>query len=139
MWNDLLLPEDNTFPAIAYGARGAGLWQQTVEEPDAALTAAVGAGRARVLQQLDTPRNTGELAERLGMTAGNISIHIARLREVTVSSCPSLTPSLTVLGAIWNQTSSVEIASMSISTWPTIPFVSTQTSGPARSRRRRIA
>jgi DNA-binding transcriptional ArsR family regulator len=81
MWNDLLLPEAGASLAIAYGARGGGLWRQTIEEPGAALIAAVGAGRARVLQQLETPRNTGELAERLSMTPGNISIHIARLRE----------------------------------------------------------
>ncbi len=81
MWNDFTVPETDAYPTISYGVRGGGLWRQTVEEQGTALAAAMGAGRAQVLQQLETPRNTGELAERLGVTAGNISSHIARLRE----------------------------------------------------------
>lgn len=83
MWKDIMLPEhdDPDGLTIAYNARGAGLWSQEAESPDAMLIAAFGEGRARVLQLLDTPRNTGDLAERLSVTPGNISLHIARLRE----------------------------------------------------------
>jgi hypothetical protein len=83
MWNDLLLPDEARpgVPVIGYSARGAGLWTHQAEAPDAALTAMLGAGRAGVLVQLTTPLSTSELAERLGVTPGNISLHIARLRE----------------------------------------------------------
>lgn len=81
MWHDFLLPSTDwlDIPVLAYSARGAGLWTQQAEEPSAALTAAFGAGRASVLRQLGTPLSTSELAERLGVTPGNISLHIARL------------------------------------------------------------
>ena len=81
MWNDTLLPEDDIDLVIGYGARGAGLWTHAVEDPTATLVAALGAGRAAVLCQLVTPLSTGELAERLAVTPGNISLHMARLRE----------------------------------------------------------
>jgi DNA-binding transcriptional ArsR family regulator len=83
MWNDLPLPDQDSpgGPVIGYSARGAGLWGHQAEEPEAALIAAFGAGRASVLRQLTTPTSTGELAKRLNVTPGNISLHIARLRE----------------------------------------------------------
>lgn len=83
MWNDLVLPDEAgpEVPVIAYGARGAGLWTHEPEAPAAALAAAFGDGRAAVLAQMTTPRSTSELAERLKVTPGNISLHIARLRE----------------------------------------------------------
>ena len=81
MWNDVVLPSPDRSPIIAYGARGAGLWTQQAEEPEAALAAAFGAGRAAVLRQLTAPRSTSELAEALGVTPGNISLHIARLHK----------------------------------------------------------
>lgn len=83
MWNDLLLPdhEKRSDAVIGYSARGAGLWTHQAEAPEAALVAMLGAGRAGVLRQLVTPLSTTELAERLAVTPGNISLHIARLRE----------------------------------------------------------
>ncbi len=83
MWKDIMLPEhdDPDGLTVAYSARGAGLWSQEVESPDAMLIAAFGEGRARVLALLETPRSTGDLAERLDVTPGNVSLHIARLRE----------------------------------------------------------
>lgn len=83
MWNDLLLPDEEKpgIPVIGYSARGAGLWTHQAESPEAALIAMLGAGRASILNQLTTPLSTTELAERLAVTPGNISLHIARLRE----------------------------------------------------------
>ncbi|MAS37501.1 MAG: ArsR family transcriptional regulator [Anaerolineaceae bacterium] len=81
MWNDMLLPEQEVSPVIGYHARGAGLWTQQAEEPEAALIAAFGAGRAAVLRQLTTPLSTSDLAERLNVTPGNVSLHMTRLRE----------------------------------------------------------
>jgi hypothetical protein len=81
MWNDVLVPEDSVNPVIGYNPRGSGLWTHTAETPGEALIATLGAGRAAVLRQLITPQSTSELAERLNVTAGNISLHIARLRE----------------------------------------------------------
>lgn len=81
MWNDVQLPENNVDPVIGYNVRGAGLWSQSAETPGEALIAALGAGRAAVLRQLTTPLSTSELAERLDVTAGNISLHMTRLRE----------------------------------------------------------
>lgn len=83
MWNDLLLPDEEKagIPVIGYSVRGAGLWTHQAESPEAALIAMLGAGRAAVLVQLTTPLSTTEIAERLGVTPGNISLHIARLRE----------------------------------------------------------
>ncbi len=83
MWNDLLLPDEakSDGTVIGYSARGTGLWTHQAESPEAALVAMLGAGRAKVLRQLTTPTSTSELAERLHVTSGNISLHIARLRE----------------------------------------------------------
>jgi len=66
---------------IIYRARGLGLWQQ--EEPDRnpSLEIALGAGRARVLQLLTTPANTGEIARKLHITAGAASQHLSRLND----------------------------------------------------------
>ncbi|MBZ0303173.1 MAG: helix-turn-helix domain-containing protein, partial [Anaerolineae bacterium] len=82
-WNDILVPEkdERRCPVIAYSVRGGGLWSHQAEEPSEALIAALGEGRANVLRQLTTPRSTSELAQRLEVTPGNISLHIARLRE----------------------------------------------------------
>ncbi len=68
-------------PMLIYGARGAGLWRQETLEPDESLEKALGAGRARVLEVLATPSNTGELARKLHITAGAVSQHLSRLNQ----------------------------------------------------------
>ncbi len=68
-------------PMMIYGARGAGLWRQETLEPDESLEKALGAGRARVLEVLATPSNTGELARKLHITAGAVSQHLSRLNQ----------------------------------------------------------
>ncbi len=68
-------------PMIIYGVRGMGLWQQNAPETSYSLEIALGAGRARVLQALMLPANTGEVARRLEISAGAVSQHLSRLGE----------------------------------------------------------
>jgi DNA-binding transcriptional ArsR family regulator len=67
-------------PALLYSPRGvANLWSSAPPPPDA-LRHLVGDGRARVLSTLVIPRTTTEIARQLGLTAGAISQHLARLQ-----------------------------------------------------------
>jgi DNA-binding transcriptional ArsR family regulator len=67
---------------LIYGARGSGVWQQdTSDEEDQSLELALGTGRAKVLQVLATPSNTGEVARRLQISSGAVSQHLSRLRN----------------------------------------------------------
>jgi DNA-binding transcriptional ArsR family regulator len=68
-------------PMIIYGPRGLGLWGQDSAEANPALEVALGEGRARVLQELVRPTNTGEIARRLQVSAGAVSQHLNRLNE----------------------------------------------------------
>lgn len=71
-------------PALLYSPRGvANLWSSAPSAPDA-LRHLVGGGRARVLSTLVIPRTTTELARQLGMTAGAVSQHLARLQRAGV-------------------------------------------------------
>ena len=74
--------EDKVPSMLVYGARGMGVWQQAISEaPDQSLELALGTGRARVLQTLSTPSNTGEVAWRLDISSGAVSQHLNRLRS----------------------------------------------------------
>lgn len=69
-------------PMIIYGARGAGLWYSTgLPEPEGALRAVFGDARAALLQALNMPGHTSELAQRLGITSGAVSQQLAKLNE----------------------------------------------------------
>jgi DNA-binding transcriptional ArsR family regulator len=68
-------------PMVIYIARGLGLWDQRIRENNTALELALGEGRARVLQELSQPSNTGELAQRLQISAGAVSQHLSRLNQ----------------------------------------------------------
>jgi DNA-binding HxlR family transcriptional regulator len=69
-------------PMVIYGARGIGLWfRRNLPEPEKALQLALGAGRAKVLQALQTPTPTGELARQLKVTSGAISQQLHRLQK----------------------------------------------------------
>ena len=69
-------------PMIVYPARGAGLWYSAAQ-PDAeqSLQLLLGAGRAKLLVALQTPGHTTELAQRLSVTSGAVSQHLAKLNE----------------------------------------------------------
>lgn len=66
---------------ILYTPRGVGLWNYEKPPTDAALEIALGTGKARLLQVLATPMNTGELAQSLSLTAGAVSQQLKRLHQ----------------------------------------------------------
>jgi DNA-binding transcriptional ArsR family regulator len=67
-------------PTVIYPARGiATLWEEGDRAP-AGLARVIGEARARLLQQLDAPRSTTELARRTGLTPGGASQHLTALR-----------------------------------------------------------
>jgi hypothetical protein len=69
-------------PMLLYQSRGTGLWwKESTPTPDQSLEIALGEGRARVLRTLAMPLNTGEIAQRLQMTAGAASQHLNRLNQ----------------------------------------------------------
>lgn len=68
-------------PMLVYHARGVGLWRQREPETNESLEIALGTGRARVLQSLTTPLNTGEIARLLNITSAGVSQHLARLQQ----------------------------------------------------------
>ena len=64
-------------PWLAYPARGsATLFAAAPQTGSAALTALIGAPRARILRQLDEPTPTSELARRLRVTPSAVSQHL---------------------------------------------------------------
>ena len=70
-------------PTLAYPARGVGMLWSPEEAPSAseALERLVGRTRATLLNALDSPRSTTELAGELGLTAGGVSQHLTVLRD----------------------------------------------------------
>jgi DNA-binding transcriptional ArsR family regulator len=75
--------EPEWHPMILYGVRGAGLWDQQsqTQRTSRSLELALGSGRARVLQTLTTPLNTGEIARTLEISSGAVSQHLNRLQQ----------------------------------------------------------
>ena len=68
-------------PTLVYPARGVGLlWEPAPEEPTEALAGLVGRKRAELLEALDAPASTTELAARLEVSAGGVSQHLSALR-----------------------------------------------------------
>jgi DNA-binding transcriptional ArsR family regulator len=70
-------------PTVAYPARGIGMLWSPEEAPSApeALERLVGRTRATLLNALDSPRSTSELARELGLTPGGVSQHLTVLRD----------------------------------------------------------
>jgi DNA-binding transcriptional ArsR family regulator len=68
-------------PTVIYPARGVGLLWESASAPDGALAKVVGRSRAQLLGDLDAPRSTTDLADRLGMTPGGVSQHLTALRD----------------------------------------------------------
>ncbi|GAB1821005.1 ArsR/SmtB family transcription factor [Herbidospora sp. RD11066] len=69
-------------PTVTYPARGlATLWERDVPPDPGALAAVIGAPRARILAELNTPLSTTELGRRLGLPLASVSEHLAKLRE----------------------------------------------------------
>jgi DNA-binding transcriptional ArsR family regulator len=69
-------------PSLIYVPRGAAkLWVSAKYPVEDALAAALGSGRAAVLEGLAVPRTTTELARQLGLSPGTASEHLSRLRR----------------------------------------------------------
>jgi DNA-binding transcriptional ArsR family regulator len=69
-------------PALAYPARGIGmLWSPEQLAPPDALEKLLGRTRASLLDALDSPRSTTELAGALSLTPGGVSQHLSILRD----------------------------------------------------------
>jgi DNA-binding transcriptional ArsR family regulator len=74
-------------PTLRYPARGvAELWVDRKVSPSTALVGVLGAGRARLLTELDSPASTKDLAERTGLTPGGVSQHLTALRAAGLLS-----------------------------------------------------
>jgi DNA-binding transcriptional ArsR family regulator len=72
---------------VIYPARGVGmLWEPEAPAPPDALAKVLGSSRAAILEALDRPRSTTELARVLGLTAGGVSQHLAVLRAAGLVS-----------------------------------------------------
>ena len=71
-------------PTLLYPARGVALWWESAREAPPQLSGLIGATRARILAALDAPQSTTELADRLGVTPGGISQHLAVLTAAAV-------------------------------------------------------
>ncbi len=75
------MTEEPWQPTVIYPARGVALLWESSSPPDGALAKVLGRSRAQLLADLDAPRSTTDLAERLGMTAGGVSQHLSALRD----------------------------------------------------------
>lgn len=74
-------------PTLRYPPRGIGdLWTERATSPSAALVGVFGAGRARLLAELDNPASTTALAARTGLTAGGVSQHLTALKAAGLVS-----------------------------------------------------
>ena len=68
-------------PTLIYPARGiATLWEEGAHAPDG-LVRLLGATRAAVLANLDAPRSTSEVAQRLAISPAGASHHLTTLRD----------------------------------------------------------
>jgi DNA-binding transcriptional ArsR family regulator len=68
-------------PMFIYGARGAGQRKSQDLQPEEAMEITLGASKARILQALVEPINTGQLAEMLHLTAGSVSQQMGKLTQ----------------------------------------------------------
>jgi DNA-binding transcriptional ArsR family regulator len=74
-------------PTLIYPARGlALLWEPGAAEAPGALAAVIGETRARLLEALEAPRSTTELARRLALTPGAVSKHLSALHAAGLAT-----------------------------------------------------
>jgi DNA-binding transcriptional ArsR family regulator len=75
------MTEEPWQPTLIYPARGVALlWEEAQAAPEA-LAKVVGRSRAALLADLDAPRTTTDLAQRLDMTPGGVSQHLSVLKD----------------------------------------------------------
>lgn len=86
-WPRVFVKVDDRWPTVVrYPCRAVGsLWNRSpIGTSD--LGAVLGRSRARLLDELDTPASTNELARRTGLAAGGVSAHLAKLRAADLVS-----------------------------------------------------
>jgi DNA-binding transcriptional ArsR family regulator len=77
--------DDPWQPTLAYPPRGlATLWESEAPTPDRALAELVGGSKAAILQALEIPMTTTDLAARVGVTPGAVSQQLAQLRRAGI-------------------------------------------------------
>ena len=75
------MTEEPWQPTVIYPARGVALlWEEAAPAPEA-LAKVLGRSRAALLADLDAPRTTTDLAQRLDMTPGGVSQHLSALKD----------------------------------------------------------
>ncbi len=75
------MTEEPWQPTLIYPARGVALlWEEAAPAPEA-LSKVLGKSRAALLADLDAPRTTTDLAQRLDMTPGGVSQHLSALKD----------------------------------------------------------
>ena len=75
------MTEEPWQPTVIYPARGVALlWEEAAQAPEA-LAKVLGRSRAALLADLDAPRTTTDLAQRLEMTPGGVSQHLSVLKD----------------------------------------------------------
>jgi DNA-binding transcriptional ArsR family regulator len=73
-------------PTLGYPARGiATLWEKGARAPDG-LVRPLGATRATVLADLDAPRSTADVAQRLSIRPAGASHHLTTLRDAGLTT-----------------------------------------------------
>jgi DNA-binding transcriptional ArsR family regulator len=75
------MTEEPWQPTLIYPARGVALLWEEAEAAPEALAKVLGRSRAALLADLDAPRTTTDLAQRLEMTPGGVSQHLSALKE----------------------------------------------------------
>lgn len=75
--------QHNTYykPMIAFGAWGRSRARDVMTQDERPLDTLIGETRALLLEHLNRPTSTGELAMRLGVTSGAVSQHLAKLSQ----------------------------------------------------------
>lgn len=68
-------------PMIAFGAWGRSRARDVMTQDERPLDTLIGETRALLLEHLNRPTSTGELAMRLGVTSGAVSQHLAKLSQ----------------------------------------------------------
>ncbi|MFJ5266614.1 ArsR/SmtB family transcription factor [Streptomyces sp. NPDC088387] len=87
-WNTPIALADPTLPQVlAYPVAHPTTWapEATRDRRAEALATLIGRTRARVLAALDATATTGEIAQRLGISAPSASEHVAALRDVDLA------------------------------------------------------
>jgi DNA-binding transcriptional ArsR family regulator len=92
IWPELYIKSRTaTRTTVRYPVRGIGLlWDEGSQPSGGGLTRLLGGRRAEILQLLQAPQRTGQLARQLGISAPAVSQHLSVLREAGLISTTEL-------------------------------------------------